>query len=324
MSEDGWNARALPDLSGRSYLVTGANAGLGYFASEQLARAGAHVLMSGRNPNRLRAARAALVERVPRASVESLLLDTSNLGSVRAAAASVRARKKLDGLLLNAGSVHPARSREVTREGNELVLATNALGHFVLAGELLLPLAAARGRMVWLGSMSTSLWKYDVTVDPQLEQHYSAWRAYVQSKVFTTVLGFQAHRRLRQARIPVASVVAHPGYSVSGRTPRIAGVNEPSWWDRFSDGLQAPITQSKERGAANLVRALIDPDISSGDYVGPARTVKGAPGRAKAAVYTRSPALGATVWNAAEEATRFEWPLRRGGLGSRFFARLGR
>jgi len=90
---DQWNPTSLPSQAGRVFLVTGSNAGLGYFASEQLARAGAHVVMSGRNPNRLAAARAAIGRRVPDASVETLLLDTSNLGSVRAAAASVGGRE---------------------------------------------------------------------------------------------------------------------------------------------------------------------------------------------------------------------------------------
>ena len=93
--DDEWDPARLPDLTGRRYLVTGSNAGLGYFASEQLVRAGARVVMTGRNPNRLAGARSAVERRVrvdahaPRAhalgTVETLLLDTSNLGSVRAA-----------------------------------------------------------------------------------------------------------------------------------------------------------------------------------------------------------------------------------------------
>src|SRR5687767_13795279 len=116
----------LPDLSGRTYLVTGATAGLGFFSSDQLARAGAHVIVTGRNPNKLAVAKAALRARVPEASLETLLLDTSKLGSVRAAAATARARGRLDGLLLNAGMVHPPKLRE-TADGNELVFATNVL-----------------------------------------------------------------------------------------------------------------------------------------------------------------------------------------------------
>ena len=164
---------------------------------------------------------------MPATAIETLLLDTSNLGSVRAAAATIGGRGRLDGLLLNAGIVHPPKERETTGDGHEVVFATNVLGHFALAGELLTPLAAASGRMVWLGSMSTSLRPYD-PVDPQLVDGYTGWRAYVQSKVATARSGFEADRRLRAAGVPVASVVAHPGYSTSGRTPGILGVNEPS------------------------------------------------------------------------------------------------
>src|SRR6478609_2675805 len=286
-----WDPRSLPDLTGRVYLVTGSNAGLGYFASEQLVRAGAHVLMSARHPNRLSAARAAIRRRVVDAApdaTEPLILDTSNLGSVRSAAASVRGRGGLDGVLLNAGIVHAPKTRETTIDGHEVVFATNALGHFALAGELLTALASASGRMVWVGSMSTALTPYD-PVDPQLKDGYSAWRAYVQSKVATTSFGFEADRRLREAGVPVESIVAHPGYSTGGRTPGIVGVNEPSRAKRFADNLQAVAAQSKEHGAWPLVRALTDPGIDGGEFWGPRSGSRGAPCRQTAAKVTRDP-----------------------------------
>lgn len=308
-SEDSWNPEHLPDLTGRSYLVTGSNAGLGYFASEQLVRAGAHVYMTGRSPNRLMDARAALRRRVADAGdrAETLLLDTTNLGSVRAAAATIAGRGKLDGLLLNAGIVHPPKTRETTADGHELVFATNVLGHFALAGEMLTALAAASGRMVWLGSMSTSMWKYD-PVDPQLVEGYSGWRAYVQSKVATTALGFEADRRLRAAGVPVTSVVAHPGYSTSGRTPGIAGVNSPTKLTRFADNLQAAITQSKEHGAWPLVRALVDPEVEGGEFWGPRSVVRGEPRRQKASKITRDLEIASRLWRVSEEATGVRWP----------------
>lgn len=305
-----WDPRSLPDLSGRVFLVTGSNAGLGYFASEQLVRAGARVIMSARHPNRLSAARAAIRRRVPDAApdaTEPLILDTSNLGSVRSAAASVRGRGALDGVLLNAGIVHAPKERETTIEGHEKVFATNALGHFALAGELLTALAEASGRMVWVGSMSTSLSPYD-PVDPQLVDGYSAWRAYVQSKVATTALGFEADRRLRAAGVPVASVVAHPGYSTGGRTPGIVGVNEPSRAKRFADNLQAFMAQSKEHGAWPLVRALVDPDVQGGEFWGPRTGSRGEPRRQTASKITRDPAVAARLWDVAEKATGVRWP----------------
>ena len=304
-------AWSLPDLTGRTYLVTGSNAGLGYFSTEHLVRAGARVIMTARNPNRLAAARAAVHRRNPDASpdqVETLLLDTSNLGSVRAAAASAKMRGSLDGVLLNAGIVHPPARRETTPDGNEVVFATNVLGHFALAGELLTTLAAASGRMVWLGSMSTTLWPYD-PVDPQLVEGYSAWRAYVQSKVATTSLGLEADRRLRAAGVPVRSIVAHPGYSTSGRTVGIAGVNAPSRLTRFVDNLQAPITQSKEAGAMPLVQALAGDGVDGGSFWGPRSVATGEPRAARASKVTRSPEIAQRLWTAAADATGVQWPL---------------
>jgi NAD(P)-dependent dehydrogenase (short-subunit alcohol dehydrogenase family) len=320
-----WDPARLPDQSGRTFLITGGNKGLGYFAAEQLAGAGAHVILSGRNPNRLAAAHDALEARVPGASVETLLLDVANPGSIRAAAASVRGglfqRGRLDGVLLNAGIVHTPRTRELTRDGRELVIATNALGHFVLAAELLVTLAktAARGsdvRIVWLGSVSTRMGSYDPT-DMQLEREYAAWRAYVQSKVVVQALGLEADARLRAADVPVASVVAHPGYSIGGRTPTVHGVNQPSRWKRVRDALQAPIAQSKERGAWAPVRALIDPRVQGGEYWGPRFVTRGAPVRQTPSATSSDPEVRRRVWEECERLTRSEWPFARAARAAR-------
>lgn len=302
----------LPDLSGRRYLVTGSTAGLGFFASLQLAGAGAHVIMTGRNPNKLATARIAVRRQVPDAEITTLLLDTSNLGSVRAAAATVRGRAGLHGLLLNAG--------ETTADGHEVVFATNALGHYALAGELLLPLAAGRGRMVWVGSMSTAMGNYD-PVDPELETNYSPWRAYVQSKVATTALGFEADRRLRAANVPIASLLAHPGYAISGRTRGILGINEPSRMTRFVDNLQAPITQSKERGAWPLVRALVDPEAVGGQFWGPSRLVAGAPTLGQASKLARREDIATRLWDYCEHATGITWPYLKASRPRRLWRR---
>jgi len=318
-----WDPRRLPDLTGRRYLITGSNAGLGYFATEQLTSAGAHVIMTGRNPNRLAAAHAAVERRVldvsaggtGAGSVETLLLDTSNQGSVRAAAATARSRGPLHGLLLNAGLVHPPKERQ-TVDGHELVFATNVLGHFALAGELLQVLAVVSGRMVWVGSMATALGSYD-PVDPELIDHYSPWRAYAQSKVATTALGFEADRRLRDAGVPVSSIVVHPGYSASGRTPGIRGVNEPSRFTRFADNLQTPFLQSKEHGAWSLVRALVDPGIEGGEFWGPRFVTKGEPRKADAAKLTRAPEVGERLWRYCEQATRVRWPFEKASRARR-------
>ncbi len=101
------------------------------------------------------------------------------------------------------------------------------------------------------------------------------------------------------------------GYSVSGRTRGIEGVNEPSRLTRFADNLQAPFTQSKEHGAWPVVRAVADPDVVSGEFWGPRGLVKGAPGRARPSRSTRGTELGERLWDWCEEATRVQWPLTR-------------
>ena len=316
MGGSDWDPRALPDLSGRRYLVTGSNAGLGFFACLQLAQAGAHVVMTARNPNRLAAARAALARLLPNASTEPLILDTSNLGSVRAAAATARSHQGLHGVLLNAGIVHPPKQRQVTSQGHELVFATSALGHYALAGELLLSLAAARGRLVWRGSLSMTVSPMEV-IDPELENGYTPWRAYVQSKIATASLGFEADRRLREARVPVASVVAHPGYSIGGRTRGIPGVNAPSKTKRFVDNLLTPLTQSKEHGAWPLVRALVDPDVEGGQYWGPSRGLHGQPHEARVPGAARDLDQAARLWHYCEHATGMAWPYLQARKGRR-------
>ncbi len=161
--------------------------------------------------------------------------------------------------------------------------------------------------MVWVGSMSTAMGNYD-PVDPELEANYSPWRAYVQSKVATTALGFEADRRLRAANVPIDSVVAHPGYAISGRTRGILGVNEPSRMTRFVDNLQAPITQSKEHGAWPLVRALVDPEATGGQFWGPSRLVAGPPALGTASKLTRDEDIAARLWAYCEHATGITWP----------------
>ncbi|GAA1701746.1 SDR family NAD(P)-dependent oxidoreductase [Microbacterium sediminicola] len=307
MASARWNPSTLPDLRDQSFLVTGSNAGLGYFASEQLARAGAHVILSGRNPRRLSSARSTLISRVPGADVESLMIDTSKAGSIRSAAATLRTRGPLDGVLLNAGIVHPPKERKTTTDGDELVLATNALGHYALAGELLVTLAKSAGRMVWLGSVSTVISPYD-PVDPELTENYTPWRAYVQSKVVTTALGLEADRRLRDRGVPVDSVVVHPGYAIGGRTPALPGVNQPTHLTRFIGSLQTPIAESKEIAARVLVRALIDSGIPGGQFWGPRYTLRGDPRRVRVPRINRNIERNARIWEECEKLTRMRWP----------------
>ena len=277
-----WHPRSLPDRAGKTFVVTGANAGLGYFTSEQLAATGAHVVLACRDESKANAAAAAIRSRVAGASVSVLHLDVADLNSVARAGESLGALPQLDGLILNAGIVHPPTDRAVSLDGNELVFATNYLGHVALtAAALPALLRTPKSRVVSLGSLISRL--MDSALDDlQLETTYSGWKAYAQSKIAMQVFGFELDRRLRAAGVGgaagVSSLVAHPGYSISGLTPGIRSVNDVSPRKRVIDALQALVgAQGKHRGAWPTVRAAIDPAARGGQYFGPSLLLRGRP-----------------------------------------------
>jgi NAD(P)-dependent dehydrogenase (short-subunit alcohol dehydrogenase family) len=293
----GWNPRNLPTQQGKTFVVTGANAGLGYFTSEQLASTGAHVILACRNDTRAQNAAARIRERVPGASVSTMLLDVADLRSVAAAGERMRSLARLDGLILNAGIVHPPTDRSVSLDGNELVFATNYLGHAALALAVLPALERTPdSRVVSLGSLISIL--MDSALDDlQLETTYSGWKAYAQSKIAAQVLGFELDRRLRARGASVRSLVAHPGYSISGLTPGIAGVNEVDGKKRVIDGLQRLIgAQGKHQGAYPVVRAALDTSLPGGSYVGPRFLVRGGPVRQPATRTSRDAGVAALLW----------------------------
>lgn len=302
-----WNPAAIPAQTGKTVVITGANSGIGYFASEQLARAGAHVVLACRDLDRGRAALAAIRGRARGASVELLQLDVTDPASVRAASDVLAARGRIEAFVANAGMVHPPRRRETDARGNELVLSTNVLGHFALTAQLYPTLAATPGaRVVTLGSLATRLSTFRLD-DLQLVRHYDSWRAYAQSKIAAQSFGFELDRRLRAAGVGVTAVVAHPGYSTSGRTPGIQGVNEPTRATRFADNLQAAMTQGKDRGAWSVVRAVADPDVVGGQYWGPQYLTRGLPTLQQPTATSRDPRIGARLWSRLEEFTEVDF-----------------
>ena len=191
----GWTADEMPDQTGRTVLITGANSGLGLRSAEALARKGARVLMACRNASKAATALDDVKRLATGADPEVVPLDLADLDSVRAAAEDVAGRTdRLDVLMNNAGVM--AIPRAVTKQGFEMQLGTNHLGHFALTG-LLLPLlhAAPEPRVITTSSQAhrTGRMRWD---DLQWERGYERWRAYGQSKLanllFTTKLAAKA------------------------------------------------------------------------------------------------------------------------------------
>lgn len=261
-----WNPAVLPPLSGQRVLVTGGNAGLGYFACEQLAGAGASVVMASRNETKARRAISAIRDRHPTADVGFQPLDLADLTSVRAAAATLAAGPALHGLIANAGVVGSSE-RRTTADGFELQFGTNHLGHYALTALLLPTLSAAGTRIVHLGSISHR-WAR-LTPSSLQPSTYRNARAYATSKLAVMAYGFELARRLYLTGSPATSVVAHPGLALGMFTPERPGVaahEDAAGWRKRA---MTPVAQGKDHGAWPLVRATVDPGVRNGAYCGP-------------------------------------------------------
>ncbi|MEO8094110.1 MAG: SDR family NAD(P)-dependent oxidoreductase [Pseudolysinimonas sp.] len=296
-----WDPRHLPSQAGKTIVVTGAGRGVGYFVAEQLAAAGARVIMTTRTTADADAAAAALRAEVPQARLEFVTLDLASLASIRTAAAELAALGPIDVLINNAGKTSGAKQRETTADGLEVMVGTNAYGPFALTA-LLFP--SITGRIVSLGSLATRLTKADLVDLQQVHGGYSVSKAYAYSKHAVHAFAFELNRRLRAAGSGIESVLAHPGFALDGSAASRPGVTDrDSAAQRFGERLMRPMAHGKDRGAWPIVRAAIDPSAESGQFYGPARSVTGPPVVAKPVAQSAELAFGAEFWRLAEEAT---------------------
>lgn len=296
-----WDSRRLPSEVGRTYVVTGGNAGIGYFTAEQLASTGARVIIASRSADKTERAMASIRDRVPGAALQFVLLDLSSLASVASAAAQLRGLGTIHGLVNNAGLTSPSARRATTSDGLELVVGSNFFGHFALTAQLW-PAMSETGRVVGLGSMATRMVRLDPS-DLLSERHYRPFRAYGFSKHAVHGFAFELDRRLRAAGEHRLSLLAHPGFSVDGLSERRPGINDLPPLTRVRDGILAVAGQGKHQGAWPTLRAMLDPDAVSGQFYGPSRTLTGPPIVMAPVVSSATPEFGAHLWALAEEQT---------------------
>jgi NAD(P)-dependent dehydrogenase (short-subunit alcohol dehydrogenase family) len=299
-----WDPRHLPSLTGETYVVTGGSSGIGYFVVEQLAGAGASVVILARSEQRADAAIAQVRRQTPDADVRYIPFDLSSLESVAAAAS--RLTGPIDGVALNAGVIWPPKTRTRTADGLELMVGSNHVGHFALVARLF-PRLTADAHIVSMGSMSTRTMKADFGDLMQEHGKYSSDRPYPYSKHAVQAFGFELARRLRASGSGIRSLVAHPGFSLDAQAPRRGEVNQLRGRVRLAQNAFRPVTQGKDRGAWSMVRALVDPDAQSGDYIGPRGGLKGRPERKSAVAQDRDPAVGAALWDASEQWARVKF-----------------
>ena len=311
-----WTTADIPDQTGRTVVITGANAGIGYHTALQLAAKGATVLLASRDPERGRAAHQRIMASAPAARVEVVGLDLADLDSVQWLADQVLAgHEGLDVLVNNAG-VMGVPNRRLTAQGFELQFGTNHLGHFALTGRLL-PALLARpaSRVVTVSSAMHRLGRLELE-DPNGERRYRRWQAYNASKLANALFSLELDRRLRAAGAATASVGAHPGYARTGLQttgPRL-GDGRPLSIEAVSAGAVELFTrltaQPAAQGALAVLRAATDPEVAGGDYLGPDGFGggRGWPVKAQYSKTAQDEQMARRLWTVSERLTGVSFP----------------
>ena len=297
-----WTAADVPDLTGRTVVVTGASSGIGEAAAEVMLAKGAEVILAVRNAAKGERVLAAMLRRHPAAKARVMIVDLADLASVREFTdKATRKLPQIDILLNNAG-LGMQRTRAVTADGFERQFGTNHLGQFALTG-LLLPalLKAPAPRVVSISSIVHRGGTIDFD-DLQGERRYGGGKAYNQSKLANLLFAMELDRRARAAGAQLVSVAAHPGVAATGF---VAAIGLPGPISAIAD-LGARIAgQSAARGALPGLYAATMPNVAGGEYYGPdgIGEVRGWPKRAALSPRAKDRDLAERLWTVSETLT---------------------
>jgi len=286
-----WTADEIPDLSGRTAVVTGGNSGIGYHTAQELAGHGARVVVASRSADKGRAA-----VREIGAGAEWAPLDLADLASVRAFADQFSG--PLDLLVNNAGVM--MIPRQLTADGFEMQLGTNHLGHFALTGLLLPALLTSGGQPRVVTVSSGEHHKGSIDFDDLMgERSYGQMRAYQHSKLANLLFTFELQRRADAAGVDLLSVAAHPGFASTNLGHNAAG----AW--RLVVRIAQLTAQPAARGALPTLYAATAAGVRGGDYFGPdgRGEQRGYPKRVSASAAAHDAATAQRLWTVSEDLT---------------------
>jgi NAD(P)-dependent dehydrogenase (short-subunit alcohol dehydrogenase family) len=273
-----WSTADVPDLHGRTAVVTGANGGLGLETARALAAAGARVVLAARSRDKTAAAVALIQGETPGADLDVVPLDLASLASVRQAAQVITdSHPAIDILVNNAGLMGVPEAK--TADGFEMQLGVNHLGHFLLTNRLLPVLAAAAGRVVSVTSTAHHIGRRVDPDNPHFHGTYGPWKAYGQSKLANYHFAIGLHERLHAAGSTVASLLAHPGLSNTELQAHSVDATGGGTSQRFFHVLAERTGMSPAQGALPQLRAATDPTARSGQFYAPRYVNNGPPVR---------------------------------------------
>ncbi|WP_044205710.1 oxidoreductase [Flammeovirga sp. OC4] len=300
-----WTVDNIASQKGKTFLVTGANSGLGYGTSKVLAQKGAKVIMTARDLQKGHKAMATLKREVPNADVELMQLDLADLHQVRTFANAFKQKyQQLNVLINNAGVMMPVK-RDETKQGFEVQFGTNHLGHFVLTYELLELLESTpQSRIVVLSSLVAKMNKAAIYwEDLQFEKSYDKMASYSQSKLANMLFAAELDRRLKKQKSSITCVMAHPGYTATNLQQHM--------------GLQGRImnffmAQKVEMGILPTLRAATDPKVKGGEYYGPAKmgNFRGYPVLNEPNTLVKDDNTNQRLWELSEQLTQTDFSIK--------------
>ena len=295
-----FTAADLADQTGKCFVVTGANAGIGFAVAEALAARGARVVMACRSEERAQAAMARIRRGHSSADLAFLPLDQGDLSSIHKAAELLKGESRIDALVNNAGVMVPPLS--YTADRFEMQFGVNHLGTFALTA-LVLPLLEktadrhGEARVVVTASIAHKKGRIDFA-NLDGSKGYARMPFYQQSKLANLLFAAELDRRLRANGSKVKAIACHPGVAQSELTRHIP-------LRRVFTPLLGWVVNTAERGAWPALQAACDPALEGGEYVGSrglfeARGPSGPAYRSKAA---RDPQLALQLWEVSEQMT---------------------
>ncbi|MEJ2865759.1 oxidoreductase [Actinomycetospora flava] len=296
-----WTPADIGDQSGRTFVVTGANSGIGKEAARDLVRAGARVVLAVRDTEK-GAAAAAEIGDGARGTTDVRRLDLADLASVRSFVADLDG--PVDVLVNNAGLMAIPERRTV--DGFEMQVGTNFLGHFALTGLLL---DVVTDRVVTLSSVAHRIGSIDLSDLNWRRRRYQRWLAYGQSKLADLMFAYELEHRFVAAGSPLRSVAAHPGYSATNLQSRTESIQ-----DLGMSVLNKVIAQGPSMGAQPTLYAATVPDLPGGTFVGPSgfQEISGPPVPVGSTVASHDRETQAALWDLAVDLTGVTPRIRTG------------